>query len=130
MPKRHGARPADTGYHDDTPQTYKDLEISKLQASRWQKTASISESDFEALIVVDLPDDEAYMVLATSNSQDEMSPLEYGLHALHFAEKGKCGAGRGNEGGISEYARTIGKARQNVATARDASEYQYISECS
>jgi N6-adenosine-specific RNA methylase IME4/ParB-like chromosome segregation protein Spo0J len=68
----------------------------------------------------DMDDDAAYMALATSNNQGELSPLEIGLHALHCValEKG----GRGKKGGLSEYAAALGKRRQNVENYRDAAE--------
>jgi ParB-like chromosome segregation protein Spo0J len=55
----------------------------------------------------DLDEDEAYMVLATANAQGELSPLEVGMHALHYVAKAK--GGRGQKGGLSEYAERIGR---------------------
>lgn len=46
MPKQHGARPADTGSRDVTP-SYDDLGIHKMQASRWQRIASLDADLFE-----------------------------------------------------------------------------------
>jgi ParB family transcriptional regulator, chromosome partitioning protein len=43
---------------------------------------------------VEMDNDEAYMALATSNNQGEISPLEIGLHALRIAAKETSGAGR------------------------------------
>jgi len=66
----------------------------------------------------DLDEDEAYMVLATANAQGELSPLEIGMHALHYVAKAK--GGRGQKGGLSEYAEAIGKTRQLLERYRDA----------
>lgn len=65
-------------------------------------------------------DEEAYMALATSNSQGELSPLEIGIHALHYVptETG----GRGKKGGLSAYAARVGKQRQNISDYRSAAE--------
>jgi ParB-like chromosome segregation protein Spo0J len=68
----------------------------------------------------DLSEEEAYMVLATANAQGELSPLEIGMHALHYVEK--ASGGRGKKGGLSEYAEKVGKKRQNVESYRDAAE--------
>jgi ParB/RepB/Spo0J family partition protein len=73
--------------------------------------------------VVEMDDDEAYMALATSNNQGELAPLEIGLHALDRVGKAK-GHGRGQKGGLSDYARKIGKSQpylqQLVAAAEVA----------
>lgn len=68
--------------------------------------------------VEDMNDDRAYMELATSNNQGELDPLEIGIHAWRAvpAEKG----GRGKKGGLSEYARAIGKDESNLRKYRDA----------
>ena len=63
--------------------------------------------------VRDMDDDDAYMALATSNSQGELSPLEIGMHALHHV--GLSEGGRGKKGGLSEYAVAIGRAYSTVA---------------
>jgi N6-adenosine-specific RNA methylase IME4/ParB-like chromosome segregation protein Spo0J len=68
----------------------------------------------------DLDEDEAYMVLATANAQGELSPLEIGMHALHYVEKAT--GGRGQKGGLSAYAEAVGRKRQNVESYRDAAE--------
>lgn len=66
----------------------------------------------------DLDEDEAYMVLATANAQGELSPLEIGMHALHYVEKGQGKKGAGLEG----YAAMIGKKRPNIVLYRDAAQ--------
>lgn len=70
--------------------------------------------------IEDLDDEAAFMELATSNSQGELSPLEIGIHALKAVppEKG----GRGKKGGLSAYADRIGKDKGNVSRYRDAGE--------
>lgn len=70
--------------------------------------------------VVDMDDDEAYMALATSNNQGELAPLEIGLHALDRV--GKATAGRGKKGGLSEYARKLGKSHQYLSQLVAAAE--------
>ena len=68
----------------------------------------------------DLDEDEAYMVLATANAQGELSPLEIGMHALHYVDKGQ--GGRGQKGGMSAYAEQVGKNRGNIQTYKNAAE--------
>lgn len=65
-----------------------------------------------------MDDDEAFMCLATSNNQGELSPLEIGIHALKAVpvEKG----GRGKSGGLSAYAEKIGKDQSNISKYRNA----------
>jgi N6-adenosine-specific RNA methylase IME4 len=70
--------------------------------------------------VRDMDDEAAYMALVTSNSQGELSPLEIGMHALHCVGLGE--GGRGQKGGLSEYARKVGKDRSNVRAYREAAE--------
>jgi site-specific DNA-methyltransferase (adenine-specific) len=67
-----------------------------------------------------LDDEAAFMVLATSNSQGELSPLEIGMHALKAVPKSE--GGRGKKGGLSEYARMIGKDKGNLSRYRNAAE--------
>jgi DNA modification methylase len=71
--------------------------------------------------VVEMDDDTAYMALATSNNQGELAPLEIGLHALECVGK-DAKRGRGRKGGISGYARSIGKDPGNVTRYRDGAE--------
>jgi hypothetical protein len=54
-----------------------------------------------------MDDEAAFMALVLANSQSELLPLERGLHAL--AAKGRANGGRGQKGGLSAYAETIGK---------------------
>lgn len=70
--------------------------------------------------VVEMDDDEAYMALATSNNQGELAPLEIGLHALERV--GKATAGRGKKGGLSDYARKLGKSSQYLTQLVAAAE--------
>lgn len=71
--------------------------------------------------VVEMGDDEAYMALATSNNQGELAPLEIGLHALERVGKAK-GHGRGQKGGLSDYARKIGRSHQYLSQLVAAAE--------
>jgi len=68
----------------------------------------------------DLDEDEAYMVLATANAQGELSPLEIGMHALHYVDKGT--GGRGQRGGLSKYAEATGHKEQNLRIYRNGAE--------
>lgn len=61
--------------------------------------------------VREMPDEDAYWELGLSNAQGELTPLEIGRHALGI-EDGE--AGRGKKGGLSDYARQMGKQRQNI----------------
>lgn len=70
--------------------------------------------------VVEMDDDAAYMALATSNNQGELAPLEIGLHALERV--GKATAGRGKKGGLSDYARKLGKSHQYLSQLVAAAE--------
>ena len=70
--------------------------------------------------VRDMDDEAAYMALVTSNSQGELSPLEIGMHALHCVGLSK--GGRGQKGGLSEYAAKVGRARQLIDRYRTAAE--------
>lgn len=65
-----------------------------------------------------LSDEAAFMELATSNNQGELSPLEIGIHALRAVplEKG----GRGKKGGLSEYAERVGKGKSAITEYRQA----------
>lgn len=69
--------------------------------------------------VEELDDDAARMELGTNNSQGELSPLELGIHSLKVVTSD---GGRGRKGGLSEYARRMGKTRQNINTYRDGAE--------
>ena len=60
------------------------------------------------------------MLLVTSNNQGELTPLEIGLHALRAVPKAK--GGKGQKGGLSEYAKRIGKNQQDVGVYRQGAE--------
>jgi len=72
--------------------------------------------------VKELDDEAAFMELVLANNQGELSPLEYGMHVLKYVEKSCVGAGRGNKGGLSEYARVIGKTHQYVTQFSQAAK--------
>lgn len=80
--------------------------------------------------VRELDDDAAYMALVTSNAQGELSPLEIGLHALHCVALSK--GGRGQTGGLSEYAAKVGRSAgfitQIVNAARVADALKPFSQ--
>ncbi len=69
-----------------------------------------------------LDDEEAYMQLALGNVQGELSPLEIGVHALGAVELGEVGQGRGNKGGLSEYASLVGKDKSDITRYRQGAE--------
>lgn len=76
--------------------------------------------------VVEMDDDTAYMALATSNNQGELAPLEIGLHALECIGK-DAKRGRGKKGGLSDYARAIGKSKQYLSQIVCAAEVAKVS---
>jgi hypothetical protein len=59
-----------------------------------------------------MTDEEAFRELLFSNAQDDLKPLEIGLHVLKAVGHGK--AGRGKKGGIREYARQMGANEQTM----------------
>lgn len=74
--------------------------------------------------VKDLDDDEAFMQLVLSNTQGELSPLEEGKHLSNY-EAGI--GGRGQAGGLRDYARRIGKDESSLRQRRDA--YRVYENC-
>ena len=56
--------------------------------------------------------------MATANAQGELSPLEIGMHALHYVEKGQGKKGAG----LQFYADSLGKQRGDISKYRDAAE--------
>jgi ParB/RepB/Spo0J family partition protein len=64
-----------------------------------------------------ISDSEAFMLLATSNEQSDMTPLEWGMHALNY------------QGKLKEYAAIVGKAESSLSESRKAAEVlQYFTE--
>lgn len=57
--------------------------------------------------VREMDDEEAFMQLILSNTQGEMAPLEEGHHAHCYIERSD--GGRGQKGGLREYARRLNK---------------------
>lgn len=70
--------------------------------------------------VEDLDDEQALMALVLDNRQGELSPLEVGIHVLKAVPPE--GGGRGKTGGLSEYARRVGKTQGYVSQLRAAAE--------
>lgn len=68
--------------------------------------------------VKELDDEAAFMELVLANNQGELSPLEYGMHVLKYVELSE--GGRGKKGGLSEYARVVGKSDNTLRPYRDA----------
>jgi ParB family chromosome partitioning protein len=64
-----------------------------------------------------MDDDEAYMALATSNNQGEISPLEIGLHALHRGKGDKWSGPKGKK-----YAALVGRHEKEISYAKAAAE--------
>lgn len=78
--------------------------------------------------VREMDDAEALMQLVLSNAQGELTPLEIGVHALTAVPL--SGGGRGVTGGLSEYARQIGRAREYITRLRDAANVlQAVQTC-
>jgi phage N-6-adenine-methyltransferase len=65
--------------------------------------------------VVEMDDDQAYMALATSNNQGEISPLEIGLHALHRGKGDKWSGPKGKK-----YAELVGRDETDISKAKAA----------
>lgn len=74
---------------------------------RW-KAAMRAGVDAIPCWVEDMGDDQAFMTLARSNMQGELSPLEIGMHA--FKAVPPTASGRAGEG-IGSYARSLGKTQ-------------------
>jgi hypothetical protein len=56
-----------------------------------------------------------------------LSPLEIGIHALKYVEMSE--GGRGKKGGLSEYAREIGKAQSTMSELKNAAQvYKVIAQ--
>ncbi len=70
--------------------------------------------------VVEMTDEEAFMELVLGNSQGELCPLEYGIHALKAVPLTE--GGRGKRGGLNEYARQVGKDAGDLSRLRQAAE--------
>lgn len=66
----------------------------------------------------DIDDETAFMELVLSNNQGELSPLEIGMHALKAVPKAE--GGRGKKGGLSEYAKRVGKSASKMTEYRQA----------
>lgn len=68
--------------------------------------------------VKDLDDDEAFMQLVLANTQGELSPLEYGVHAYRHASlaQGRSGAG------LQEYCERTGFPHERTRQLRRAAE--------
>jgi phage N-6-adenine-methyltransferase len=67
--------------------------------------------------VVEMDDDQAYMALATSNNQGEISPLEIGLHALHRGKGDKWSGPKGKK-----YAELVGRHEKEISYAKAAAK--------
>jgi site-specific DNA-methyltransferase (adenine-specific) len=76
----------------------------------------------------DIDEDQAYMVLATANAQGELSPLEIGMHALHYVENDKRGRGASG-GGMRGYAEAVGKDPAHITRYRQAAEVAESINC-
>ena len=70
--------------------------------------------------VRNLSDEDAFMQLVKCNAQGELSPLEYGIHALKYVQLSE--GGRGKKGGIREYCREIGKHPGHITECKQAAE--------
>ena len=68
-------------------------------------------------------DDSAFMQLVLANQQGELSPLEIRVHVFQAVPDGK--KGRGNKGGLREYAKQINKDHAYVIRLRAAAEVFY-----
>lgn len=91
-------RPLDSGKHQI---------ISGHQRFEAAKRAGLKEVP---CFVVEMTDEEAFREVLLSNAQSDLTPLEIGLHVLSVVGKGK--PGRGNKGGIADWARNMGISQQ------------------
>jgi phage N-6-adenine-methyltransferase len=66
---------------------------------------------------VEMDNDEAYMALATSNNQGEISPLEIGLHALRRGKGDKWSGPKGKR-----YAELVGRNETDISLAKAAAQ--------
>ena len=55
---------------------------------------------------------------AGMDTRESLSPLEIGMHALHYVAKAK--GGRGKKGGLSGYAKHLGKDLAAISRNREA----------
>ncbi len=78
--------------------------------------------------VKDLDDESAFMELVLANNQGELSPLEYGMHVLKYVELSE--GGRGKKGGLSEYARVVGKGKSRLSEYQSAAKVVHAVNCS
>jgi N6-adenosine-specific RNA methylase IME4 len=70
--------------------------------------------------VEDMTDEEAFMQLVLANNQGELKPLEIGMHILKVVELGIGGMGK--KGGLSAYAKQIGRSQNYLSELRQAAE--------
>lgn len=76
-------------------------------------------------ICKEMDDEEAYMQLLLCNTQTGLTALERGLHALNCIAL--SGGGKGNEGGLREYARRVGCSKSEISRLRQAAEVFKVS---
>ncbi len=67
-----------------------------------------------------MTDEEAYDELTLANSQSELISLEYAVHIFKYTDRAK--GGRGEEGGLSEYARKHNMSKARVSELCRAGE--------
>ena len=70
--------------------------------------------------VREMSDEQAFLELVRANNQGELSPLEIGMHALRAVQLSVGGAG--NEGGIRQYARDIGRTHVYIMQLKSAAK--------
>jgi hypothetical protein len=71
-------------------------------------------------LVVSMTDEEAFRELLLSNAQDDLKPLEIGLHVLKAVGRSK--GGRGKKGGAADWARQMGVAQQTMDRWKQAAQ--------
>lgn len=67
-----------------------------------------------------MDDEEAYAELVLANSQSELLPIEVAVHVYRYVDRAK--GGRGEEGGLSDYARAHKMSKQRVSELCRAGE--------
>lgn len=80
----------------------------RLEAARQAGVAEVP------VWVREMDDDEAYMLLVLANTQGELSRIERAVHVYGYGERAE-GHGRGQKGGLSEYARKLDVAQPRIS---------------
>lgn len=124
--ERLSAKMATGGFGPEHAVLVRPIYIPKLDepahfqiASGHHRVAAAKRAGLDAVPcwVKEMDDDEAFMQLVLSNTQGELSPLEYGMHALTWdTASGQAGQG------IASYAEQVGLSKQQISQLRKSAE--------